>query len=73
MILCNQNSLGSVQRQGTRLSPAFNHKTSTEKKKKVHVKSGAKCLHYEPAVPVADRGFGHTGLLRIGARKHLVL
>lgn len=72
MILCNQNSLGSVQRQGTRLSPAFNHKTSTEKKK-VHVKSAAKCLHYEPAVPVADGGFGHTGLLRIGARKHLGL
>ena len=23
-ILCNQNSLGTVQRQGTRLSPAFN-------------------------------------------------
>ena len=26
-ILCNQNSLGSVQRQGTRLSPASNYKT----------------------------------------------
>lgn len=50
--LCNQNSLGSVQRQGTRLSPAFNYKTIFLKT--VHVKSRIKWLHFEAAMPTAD-------------------
>lgn len=57
-ILCNQNSLGSGQRQGTRLSPAFNYKIFTLQKI-VHVTSGTRCLHFEAVELLADWGFGH--------------
>jgi hypothetical protein len=54
MILCNQNSLGNVQRQNITLSPASSHQTFTQKH--IHVKSGATCLCFEAARPVADSG-----------------
>lgn len=61
MILCNPNSLGSVQKQDTTISPVLNHKTFTQKsKRKAHLQSEAKCLHFEAAMPTADLGYSAT-------------